>query len=151
MKLAQALIERKAIKTKMEEIKKRIYQNARIQEGDVSVESPFDLMDELDIEVQKYELIICKINETNNATKIDKNLSMMEAIIQKDMLHLKYLIYQNVADKAVAKGDRYSRREIKYLPNVDILKVREKINKVSKAYRELDMKIQECNWNTELI
>lgn len=151
MKLAQALIERKAIKTKMEEIKKRIYQNARIQEGDISIEEPLKLLDELDSEVQEYSAIICRINETNNATKIDKNLSMMEAIIQKDMLHLKYLVYQNLADKAVAKGDRYSRREIKYLPNIDIETIRKKINKVSKEYRELDMKIQECNWNTELI
>jgi len=93
MKLAQALIERKAIKTNMEELKKRIYQNAKIQEGDSSIESPLDLMDELDIEIQRYTAIICRINETNNATPIDENLSMMEAIIQKDMLHLKYLVF----------------------------------------------------------
>ena len=151
MKLAQALIERKAIKTNMEELKKRIYQNAKIQEGDSSIESPLDLMDELDIEIQRYTAIICRINETNNATQIDENLSMMEAIIQKDMLHLKYLVFKNLGDKAVVKEDRYSRREIKYVPNVDIPTVRKKLNAVAKEYRELDMKIQECNWNTELI
>jgi len=151
MKLAQALIERKAIKTKMEELKKRIYQNAKIQEGDSSIESPLDLMDELDGEIKEYTKLITRINKTNNVTQIDANLSMMEAIIQKDMLHLKYLVYQNLADKAVIKEDRYSRREIKYVPNVNVATVRQKLNAVAKEYRELDMKIQECNWKTELI
>lgn len=151
MKLAQALIERKAIKTNMEELKKRIYQNAKLQEGDSSIESPLDLMDELEVEIQQYTTLITRINKTNNATQIDENLSMMEAIIQKDMLNLKYLMLKNLGDKAVLKEDRYSHREIKYVPNVDIPMVRKKLNAVAKEYRELDMKIQECNWNTELI
>jgi len=151
MKLAQALIERKAIKTNIEEIKKRIYQNAKLQEGDTSLESPLDLIDELDVEIKKYTTLITRINKTNNATYIDENLTMMEAIIQKDMLHLKYLMLKNLGDKATAKEDRYSHREIKYVPNVDIAIVRNKLNTVAKEYREMDMKIQEFNWKTELI
>lgn len=151
MKLAQALIERKAIKTNMEELKKRIYQNAKIQEGDISIESPLVLIDELDVEIEKYTKIICRINETNNATQIDENLSMMEAIIQKDMLNFKYIIHKNLADKATPISDRYSQREIKYVSNIDISEIRKKVNLIAKEYRELDMKIQECNWNTELI
>ena len=151
MKLAQALIERKAIKTSIEELKKRIYQNSQIQEGDKSIENPLDLLKILDIEIKEYKEIIAKINITNNQTKVSKNLSLMEAIVEKDMLHLQQLIYQNLADKATPKSDRYSQREIKSVPNIDIPLIRQEANAIAKKYRELDMKIQECNWSTDLI
>jgi hypothetical protein len=151
MKLAQALIERKAIKTKIEELKKRIYQNAKIQEGDSSIENPLELINELDLEIQKYTEIICQINKTNNVTIVDGDLSLMEAIVKKDMLNLKHLIHNNLADKATPTHERYSQREIKDVPNVDISKIRKEVDVIAKEYRELDMKIQECNWTTDLI
>jgi hypothetical protein len=44
MKLAEALAERKAIKTRMEGLKKRIYQNSKVQEGDTPIEEPLALL-----------------------------------------------------------------------------------------------------------
>jgi len=151
VKLAQALIERKAIKTSIDELKKRIYQTAQIQEGEKSAEDPLLLLEMLTIEIQKYSSLIVRINNTNNLTHINKNMTLMQAIVQKDMFNLKLLIYQNLADKATPTNERYSQREIKYMPNVDILDIRKQANLISKQYRELDIKIQECNWTTNLL
>ncbi len=151
MKLAEALMERKAIKTKMEDLKKRIYQNASKQEGENSIEDPLNLLDELQVETDKFEKLVARINKTNNVTYISEDMTLMEAIVQKDMLNYLHLIHINLADKATPTHDRYSRREIKFVPNVEIGEIRTKADEIAKAYRQLDMKIQEANWHTDLI
>lgn len=65
VKLAEALMERKAIKTRMEDLKKRIYQNAKIQEGDQPLEEPPVLLAELARETERFEALIVRINRTN--------------------------------------------------------------------------------------
>jgi len=151
MKLAEALMERKAIKNKMEELKKRIYQNAQIQEGDAPIELPVNLLEELRKEIQKFESLVIKINNTNIAAKLENGMSLMDAIVKKDMLNYEYLIYINLADKATPSSARYSSREIKNIPNVDISEIRKKADEIAKEYRMLDSKIQEANWRIELI
>lgn len=151
MKLAEALTERKAVKTKIEELKKRIYQNSRIQEGDTAIENPLSLIEELKKETSEFENLIIRINKTNNTAKISDEMTLMEAIVKKDMLHYLHLIHVNLADKATPTIERYSQREIKIIPNVDIGEIRKRADEIAKEYRSLDMKIQECNWKTELI
>lgn len=151
MKLAEALMERKAIKNKMEELKKRIYQNAQIQEGDNPIELPVNLLKELRAEIQKFEALVIRINNTNIGAQLENEMSLMDAIVKKDMLNYEYLIYVNLADKATPNSTRYSSREIKNIPNVDINEIRKKADEIAKEYRMLDSKIQEANWRIELI
>ncbi|MBN1318417.1 MAG: DIP1984 family protein [Anaerolineales bacterium] len=149
MKLAEALAERKAIKTKMEDLKKRIYQNAKVQEGDVPIEAPLDLLEELERETAKFEEIIGRINRTNNETVLPDGSTLMEAIVKKDMLHYLHMVYLNMADKATPVHDRFNRREIKFIPTVDIGEIRRKADEIAREYRLLDMKIQKANWETD--
>ncbi len=151
MKLAEALIERKALKTKMEELKKRVYQNARIQEGEQPLEAPLDLLEQLRQETSKFESLVVRINETNNTTPLSDGMTLMQAITRKDMLHYLQLVYQNLADKASPLNERYSQREIKYLPTVNVGEIRRMADDVAREYRQLDAKIQEANWQTELL
>ncbi len=151
MKLAEALMERKAIKTKMEELKKRIYQNSKIQEGGASIENPAALLEELNQEIARFENLIVRINNTNNCVQLENGMTLMQAIVKKDMLHYFHLIHVNLADKATPTHERFSAREIRDIPNIDIGEVRKKADLIAKEYRMLDMKIQECNWKTELI
>lgn len=151
MKLAEALMERKAIKTKMEALKKRIYQNSTVQEGEEPVENPLVLLNELRDETRKFEVIVARINHTNNVTHLTENMTLMEAIVKKDMLNYLHQIHLNLADKATPTNDRFSRREIKFVPAIDISDIRKKADEIAQEYRLLDMKIQEANWHTELI
>lgn len=151
MKLAEALIERKAIKTKMEELKKRIYQNAQVQEGDEPIEPPLQLMEQLHKEVDDFEKLIIKINKTNIATLLDNGMSMMEALARRDMLRYKQYVYNNLADKAAPSTDRYSRREIKFISAINISEARKKSDEIARECRLLDMKIQQANWITALL
>ncbi|MCV6639035.1 DIP1984 family protein [Candidatus Albibeggiatoa sp. nov. NOAA] len=153
MKLAEALIERKAIKTKMEEIKRRIYATSKIQEGDEFTESPATLLQELDAEVTKLEQLVIRINKTNNVTVLENGMNMMEALTKRDMLRYKHYICTNLVDKATPTPDQYrfSQREIKILPNINIVEIRQLSDTIARDSRLLDMKIQEANWMTELL
>ena len=151
MKLAEALIERKAIKTKMEELKKRIYQNAQVQDGDSPIESPLVLIEELNQEIKAFENIVNKINKTNSKILLDEDLTMAEALIQRDMLRYRHFVIVNLADKATPTTERYSQREIKFTPTVNVAQVRKSADEVAKACRQLDMKIQQANWLNDLL
>ncbi|MEM7134813.1 MAG: DIP1984 family protein [Chloroflexota bacterium] len=151
MKLAEALMERKAIKTKMEGLKKRIYQNSMVQEEENPIEDPLRMLDELRIETEKFEELIARINRTNNATLLLDGMTLMEAILKKDMLNYLHLVHVNLADKATPINDRFSHREIKFVPTVDISEIRQKADKIAQEYRRLDAKIQAANWKTDLI
>jgi hypothetical protein len=151
MKLAEALIERKAIKNKMEELKKRIYQNSQVQDGDEPIELPLSLMKQLYKEANEFEKLVIRINTTNIETKLSNGMNMMEALIKRDMLRYKHYIYNNLADKATPSTDRYSQREIKFVPTIDITDVRKEADEIAKESRLLDMKIQEANWSIDLV
>jgi len=47
--------------------------------------------------------------------------------------------------------DRYSKKEIKILSTIDVKVFQKDTDNVAKEYRELDLKIQEKNWQIELI
>jgi hypothetical protein len=151
MKLAEALIERKAIKNKMEELKKRIYQNSQVQDGDEPIELPLTLMKQLYKESDEFEKLVIRINTTNIKTELSNGMNMMEALIKRDMLRYKYYIYNNLADKATPSTDRYSQREIKFVSTIDVTDVRKKGDEIAKESRLLDMKIQEANWSIDLL
>ena len=56
-----------------------------------------------------------------------------------------------VADAGTMTNARYSRSEVRFVPTIDVKSLREMADNASKAYRELDTKIQQLNWTTQLI
>ena len=65
MKLAEALSLRKDMEKKISGLKERLENVVRVQEGDEPVESPEELMKELDNCLVQLELLIYNINMTN--------------------------------------------------------------------------------------
>ncbi|MBF0548808.1 MAG: DIP1984 family protein [Candidatus Riflebacteria bacterium] len=151
MKLAEALIERKALKTKMDELKARIYQQAWVQEGEKPFEDPNELLEQLQEATRDFELFVVRINKTNQSVKIDERTTLMEILIKKDMMKFRHMVLTNLCTKAVPQQSRYSSREIKHVPSVDIAQMRKKADQVAKENRDLEKKIQECNWQNDLL
>ncbi|WP_245621871.1 hypothetical protein [Corynebacterium lactis] len=56
-----------------------------------------------------------------------------------------------MADQVSSRQDRYSSSEIRHVPTVEVKELRRQTDKASKDFRELDSKIQQKNWATELI
>jgi len=150
MKLAEALIERADLQKKIAQVEYRMRQNARVQEGDEPAEAVEKLMPEYESLMDDLESLIVKINITNIKTPFE-DVTLAEAITKRDCQKSKIRAYQELREAATIEQDRYSNKEIKFIRCVDIVKLQEKIDGLSKGYRELDTKMQGLNWTTELM
>jgi hypothetical protein len=149
MKLAEALAIRKDTQKRIEQLKSRILNNVRVQEGDEPSESPSELMKELDSCLNELQSLVYLINKTNMHTVSDgKTLTQLMA--EKDILGMRVNALRDVFNKASESQDRYSRSEIKMVTTIDIKPLGRQIDKLSKELRELDIKIQGLNFITDL-
>ena len=149
MKLAEMLNERKVVKEEIRKIKERLYLSAKVQEGDARlVESPEELKIKLIILFEKLQTLIVKINRTNIKTQVDGK-SLMELIAERDKNIEIAEALHGLAGNATPRPERFSRKEIRYVPTVDIQEIRKEADSYSQMAREIDNKIQAANWNSE--
>ena len=150
MKLAEALNLRADLQKYVEQLKSRLVDNVKVQEGDKPLEQPTILFTELNNILPQLEDLIVKINLTNTQVIVDGK-SMTQLMAEKDILRKKLDIYRTAYSDAVIRNDRYSRNEIKFVSTIDGESLQKKIEAMSKQYRELDMKIQKANWSADLL
>ena len=149
MKLAEALAIRKDTQKRIEQLKSRILNNVRVQEGDEPSESPSELMKELDSCLNELQSLVYLINKTNMHT-VSEGKTLTQLMAEKDILGMRVNALRDVFNKASESQDRYSRSEIKMVTTIDIKPLGRQIDKLSKELRELDIKIQGLNFITDL-
>ena len=150
MKLATALSERADLQRRISELAGRLNQNAKVQEGDEPAEDPKGLLKELDGCLEQLEVLIARINRTNNATK-HEDLTLTDLIARRDCLKERIRIMRDFLNTSSEKVSRYSKTEIKILSTVSVTELQKQLDSYSRQLRETDELIQELNWTTELI
>ena len=70
---------------------------------------------------------------------------------EKDILTMRIGTLRNIFDTASSGQDRYSRSEIKMVTVVDVKQLSKQIDTYSAQLRQLDIKIQSLNFQTDLI
>lgn len=151
MKLAEALAERSDCQIRIEDLKKRIARSTRVQEGEQPAEDAAQLLAETDrVFARLYELV-SRINRTNAATAYDDASAISDAIAQRDITAKRRDFLTAVAEAASLRQDRYSKSEIKFVSTVSVAQLQQQADALSKQYRQLDTKLQELNWKTDLI
>ena len=78
-------------------------------------------------------LLIKRINKTNSLSQVDEDLTFSDALVNRDILHLKYGIYRDLAQAETVTQTRHSKSEVKFNSTVDV------------------KEIQEANWCVELL
>lgn len=149
MILAEALAIRKDLQKKIEQLRSRLLNNVRIQEGDEPSENPTELMKELDSSLTRLQRLIFQINKTNMNT-VSEGKTLTELMSEKDVLTLRIAALREVFNKASESQDRYSRSEIKMTTTIDVKALGRQIDEWAKQLRQLDIKIQSLNFSTEL-
>ena len=150
MKLAEALSIRKDLQTRIEQLKVRIINNVRIQEGEQPAEDPTDLMKDLNSCLKQLEELIYRINVTNmHAKSGDKTLTQLMA--ERDVLTKRVQVLREVFNQASSSSERYSCSEIKYVTTIDVKAMGKQLDKLSSQLRSLDVEIQSINFATELM
>lgn len=150
MKLAEALQTRSDLNREIEQLKSRIYNNALVQEGEQPNEEPEELLKELVKSVNSLEELMVRINTTNCKSLVE-NESLTELIARRDCLKIKIQAYKQLVDAASSNTQRATRTEIKILPTVKVRDIQKKVDRLSKELRLVDNKIQQANWNIDLL
>ena len=151
MKLAEALILRADCQKRFEQLKARALRNVKVQEGDAPAENPLALLPELERVAAELAELIKRINRTNARVAFADGKSIADVLAERDVLALERSLYNDVALAATVTQDRYSRSEVKYVSVVNVMEAQKRADALAKAYREIDARIQELNWQTELV
>ena len=151
MRLAESLILRADCQKRFEQLKARIVRSAKVQEGDAPPENPQELVIELERVAAELLDLIRRINRTNSVTQFDNQRTLSDALAQRDVLALRRAAYHGLVDAAAVQQNLYSRSEVKFVSTVNVAEVQKRTDELSKEYRELDARIQEANWKTDLL
>jgi hypothetical protein len=155
MKLAEALALRSDASKRFEQLRSRAQANARYQEGEAPAENAAELVAEADRVLEELEDLISRINRTNAATRLDEDMTVTDAIARRDVLRLRHALYTSVADAASGKSGpgmaRQMRSELRYVSAVTVSELRTAADEAAKQHRELDVRIQQANWETDLV
>ena len=151
MKLAEALILRADYKKRIAQLRQRIVNNAKVQEGEEPAENPHALLDEFEQVADGTFDLIKRINKTNTLTDFGDGRTLTDALAERDILAIRRQVYDGLVSAASASQDRYSRTEIKLQSTVNVKQIQKRVDDLAKAYRVLDTKIQALNWLTEMV
>ena len=150
MKLAEALILRADLQKRIDQLRVRLNNNAKVQENDEPSEKPEELLNELDNNINQLKILIKQINKTNCVT-VSNGQTLADLIAERDTLTLKSNILRGFLNIAGQKVNLYSTTEIKIMSTVDVPTLQKELDQLSKKIRETDTELQQANWLTELI
>ena len=150
MKLAEALILRADCQKRIAQLKSRLLVNAKVQEGDAPAETPQELIVELGRISTELLDLIKRINRTNSATAFARG-TISDALAERDVLALQRAAYAELAQTAAISHGRFTRSEVKYISTINVAEIQKRADELAKNYRDLDARIQELNWQSELV
>ncbi len=154
MKLAEGLSRRSDAQKRLAQLQARAVACARYQEGEAPAENATDLLAEAREVAGEIENLIRRINRTNAATELESGLTITDAIAVRDMLAKRRGVVASIADAAAGRAEqgwgRQLRSELRELTDLPVAELRREADDLARRYRDLDVRLQEANWATEL-
>jgi hypothetical protein len=155
MMLAEALLLRADRNRTLADLKQRIQVSARYQEGEDPPEDARELVAIASSVLDELEGLIRNINQTNSGTVMADGRTVTDALAERDVLRLRYSVLKVSADAASGAQQqvgymRATRSELKLMSDLDVKNLRQQASDVARRVRELDARVQEVNWTTEL-
>ncbi len=146
MKLAEGLLLRADLMKKIEHLQNRIRPVLIVTDNKTPQEDPVKLLAQLRKAINDLEAIIVRINKTNNETIIEGQGFLMEALAKRDSLKLLSEKLRVIRQAAQVNNSSYNNQKA----TLEIKDLQIEIDQTGRAFREVDSKIQEMNWLTEL-
>ncbi len=151
MKLAEALLLRSDLQTKLTSLQQRINNNVLIQEGDELSEDPNALMGEAFSVNTELHHLIEKIHATNAQAKTSTGQSMLSVLNTRDLLTQQHRIIQQAIDSSRRENGRYSSSEIRWVKTITVADLQKQADAISQQLRQNNLEIQASNWQIELV
>ena len=153
MKLAEALALRAEATRRIEQLRGRVVDNARYQEGEEPAENAAILLAQTGEVCAELEWLIQRINRTNTAARLGAG-TITDAIARRDVLKLRHSIITAAADAAAGRErgwNRHLRSELTFISALPVADLRAQADDVARRIRELDIDIQRTNWEADLL
>lgn len=155
MLLAEALALRSDQQKKLKELGARIEDNARAPEGKPADEDPDALLEQATDVAEELAQLIERINRTNSTTAADEEsgASISDLIARRDHARRMTQLYRTAAKAGTrATGRGWLGREAEHptAAVVDVPSLQKEADDWAVRYREIDVRLQQLNWSTEL-
>ncbi|SJM72914.1 DIP1984 family protein [Psychrobacter piechaudii] len=151
MKLAEALLIRSDLQKKLFQLKARIANNVKVQDGDTPNEDPNALIIEANQVITELALLIEKIHRTNALSQTSEGESLLSLLNKRDELEMRHKLLIDAIDMASNEAARYSPREIKWKVMVSVSALQKQADDLSMKLRKLNLVIQANNWQIDLM
>ena len=151
MKLAEALLIRSDMQKKLAQIKGRIRNNVKVQDGDTPSEDPNALMIDASQIITELSILIERIHRTNSIVKTDIDQSMLTLLVERDTLEMRHKLLIEAIEATASETDRYSHREIKWNIMVSVSGLQKQADDIAMKLRKINIVIQANNWQIDLI
>jgi hypothetical protein len=155
MKLGEALTVRADAARRVEQLQARIVASARFQEGEEPAEDAAALLAEAGRALDELEQMIRRINRTNAVATVGPARTITDALARRDTLRLRHALLTAAADAAAGKNRagavRQLRSELKMLAALPASRLRAEADVIARELRELDVRLQQANWEVELL
>lgn len=151
MKLAEALLLRSDMQTKLASLQQRINSNILVQEGDTPSEDPNQLIQEALAVNRELHDLIQRIHATNAQAAASSGKKLLELIIERDALTSQHRILQQAIDNSRRENGRYSSSEIRWIKTISVADIQKQADDISKQLRQNNLEIQASNWQIDLI
>ena len=151
MKLAEALLIRSEKQKKLFQLKARIANNVKVQDGDSPNEDPNALIIEANQVITELATLIEKIHRTNALSQTSEGESLLSLLNKRDELEMRHKLLSDANDMASNEAARYSPREIKWKVMVSVSALQKQADDLSMKLRKLNLVIQANNWQIDLV
>ena len=146
MKLAEGLLLRADLMKKIEQLQNRIRPVLIVSDDKLPQEDPIKILAQLRQAIVDLEVIVVRINKTNNETIIEGEGVLMEALAKRDSLKILSEKLRNIRQAAQINNSG----DTNLKTTIDIKKLQIEMDQTGRAFRDIDSKIQELNWLTVL-
>lgn len=157
MKLAEALLEKKALAGRISDLQNRYTSAALIEDGESPEEDSATLLASLGGALKRWEELTVQINQTNNAITVgDTGLTMMQALARRDIIKMQQSAYSTISQTLRSRNrnrNLYGENTPKVVvaDGVNVQYFIKLVDDLGKEYRVLDTAIQAANWANDLV
>jgi cell fate (sporulation/competence/biofilm development) regulator YmcA (YheA/YmcA/DUF963 family) len=150
MKLAEALLLRADHKKKLLSLRERIARNAIVQEGEQPKERVEDLLAEATSTLLAQQQLVRAINTANETARLADGRPLADILAQRDTLVAQHSLLVATIAATHKDVDRYSQREIKWLPQINVASLQKQADDLSRRIRETNVVLQSANWQIDV-
>lgn len=147
-KLAEALIQRRDLQNKLQELKNSMLASALVEEGDVPDISVSELLVQYQQVADQLSDLVVRINRRNQEIQVAGE-ALQAVLERREALRRRHDLYNSIIE-AARDNRRYGRNEIRMVRTVNLRELTDQLDRIAKEIREVDGLIQQTNWLEDL-